>query len=71
MIMKKIFITLVFSILSIVCFSQQPVHVNGYYRSNGTYVQPHYRTAPNSTTSDNYSTYPNYNPYTGQYGTKR
>jgi hypothetical protein len=30
------------------------VYVRGYYRKNGTYVQPHYRTAPNSTTSDNY-----------------
>lgn len=24
------------------------VHVNGYTRDNGTYVQPHYRNAPNS-----------------------
>jgi hypothetical protein len=24
------------------------VHVNGYTRDNGTYVQPHYRSAPNS-----------------------
>lgn len=23
-----------------------PVHVNGYYRKNGTYVQPHTRSAP-------------------------
>lgn len=45
------------------------VHVRGYYRSNGTYVQPHYRTAPNSTIMDNYSTYPNINPYTGKQGT--
>ncbi len=45
------------------------VYVNGYTRSNGTYVQPHYRTAPNYTINDNFSTYPNVNPYTGKVGT--
>ncbi len=24
----------------------KPVHVNGYYRQNGTYVQPHFRSLP-------------------------
>jgi hypothetical protein len=24
----------------------KPVHVNGYYRKNGTYVQPHFRSLP-------------------------
>lgn len=42
--------------------------VGGYYRKNGTYVQPHYRTAPNSTNRDNFSTKPNTNPYTGKKG---
>lgn len=46
------------------------VYVNGYYRSNGTYVNPHYRSAPNNTTLDNYSTRGNYNPYTGVTGTR-
>lgn len=32
------------------------VSVRGYYRSNGTYVAPHYRTSPDSTTSNNFST---------------
>lgn len=45
------------------------VHVNGYYRKDGTYVQPHYRTSPNSTKSDNYSTVGNVNPHTGKAGT--
>jgi len=31
------------------------VHVNGYYKSNGTYVDSYYRTSPNSTVTDNYS----------------
>ena len=46
------------------------VHVNGYFTSRGTYVQPHYRTAPNATMLDNWSTRGNVNPYTGQAGTK-
>ncbi|WP_341904841.1 SH3 domain-containing protein [Fluviicola taffensis] len=41
-------------------FSAQ-VHVKGYYRSNGTYVQPHTRSSPNSTKTDNYSYNNNYN----------
>lgn len=45
-------------------------YVRGYYKSNGTYVQPHYRSSPNSTKSDNFSTRGNVNPYTGRMGTK-
>lgn len=45
------------------------VHVQGYYRADGTYVAPYYRTAPDNTINNNYSTYPNVNPYTGQQGT--
>ena len=26
----------------------KPVYVSGYYRSNGTYVQPHFRSLPGS-----------------------
>lgn len=66
--MKKVFLftVLFFAIAS--TFSQ--VYVSGYYKSNGTYVQPHYRSSPNSTVLDNYSTKGNINPYTGQIGTK-
>ena len=45
-------------------------HVDGYFRSNGTYVEPHYRSTPDSTTLNNWSTKGNVNPYTGQEGTK-
>lgn len=45
------------------------VQVDGYYKSNGTYVEPYVRTAPNSTIRDNFSTSPNLNPYTGKIGT--
>ena len=64
--MKK----LLFSILLFTNVAQADVYVDGYYRSNGTYVQPHYRSSPNSTVYDNYSTQGNVNPYTGAYGTK-
>ena len=45
--------------------------VRGYYRSNGTYVQPHYRSDPDGNFWNNWTTYPNINPYTGSYGTRR
>ena len=44
-------------------------HVNGYYRSNGTYVQPYERSNANGTARDNYSYSGNVNPYTGRIGT--
>jgi hypothetical protein len=47
------------------------VYVRGYVRSNGTYVQPHYRSNPDGIFQNNWSTYPNVNPYTGAIGTKR
>lgn len=45
------------------------VFVPGYLRRDGTYVQPHYRSAPDHTPDNNWSTRGNLNPYTGQYGT--
>lgn len=42
--------------------------VRGYYRSNGTYVAPHYRSYSDGSFSNNWSTRGNYNPYTGQPG---
>ena len=44
--------------------------VGGYFRQDGTYVQPHHRSAPESTPLNNWSTQPNVNPYTGQPGTR-
>ncbi|MGB4257893.1 MAG: hypothetical protein WBL15_09365 [Phycisphaerae bacterium] len=46
------------------------VPVRGYYRNDGTYVQPHMRSNPDGNPFNNYSTYPNVNPYTGVQGTK-
>jgi uncharacterized protein YxeA len=68
--MKRILLILLL-LLSFITYAQtnsNHVYVNGYTRSNGTYVEGHYRTAPNSTVNDNFSTVGNTNPYTGQAG---
>lgn len=44
-------------------------YTQGYYRQNGTYVQPHYSSPPDGNAFNNYSTQGNVNPYTGQAGT--
>jgi hypothetical protein len=46
------------------------VHVRSYYRSDGTFVQSHYRTAPDGNFYNNWSTAGNVNPFTGRPGTK-
>lgn len=49
--MKKIIILLSI-IFTVNTYSQ--VQVKGYYRKNGTYVQPHIRSSPDSTKSNNH-----------------
>lgn len=44
-------------------------YVNGYYRSNGTYVQGYTRSSPDNSYNNNYSVQGNTNPYTGNQGT--
>lgn len=66
--MKKLLFIIAILFTTTLSFAQ--VSVRGYYRSNGTYVQPHQRTAPNYTRNDNYSTVGNVNPYTGKAGTQ-
>ncbi len=46
------------------------VHVNGYYKADGTYVAPHMRSAPDGDFSNNWTTQGNVNPYTGKEGTR-
>ncbi len=43
---------------------------SGYYRSNGTYVQPHMKTNTNTTNHDNFSTQGNYNYFNGTTGSR-
>ena len=66
--MTLVIMMLLLSIFASESLSQ--VFVRGYYRQDGTFVQPHYRTFPNATTLDNWSTKGNVNPYTGKEGTK-
>lgn len=35
--------------------AQADVYVNGYYKDNGTYVKPHYRSNPDGYKYNNYS----------------
>jgi hypothetical protein len=51
-------------------WAQGSVWVNPYTRSDGSYVQGHYRSAPDGNRSNNWSSYPNVNPYTGRQGTR-
>lgn len=48
--------------------AQASDYVQGYTRRDGTYVQPHFKTAPDNNAWNNYSTRGNVNPYTGQRG---
>ena len=68
--MRTLILALAALILSASFAWAQDVYVRGYFRSDGTYVQPHYRSAPNNTVLDNWSTKGNVNPYTGQAGTR-
>lgn len=68
--MKNLLFTIAFLFTTAFMFAQSSVYVSGYMKSNGTYVQPHYRSVPNNTVYDNYSTKGNINPYTGSVGTK-
>ena len=69
---KKFFaVAVVFAVSAIpsVKESQAGEFVHGYFRSNGTYVSPHFRSHADSVFSNNYSSFPNVNPYTGSIGT--
>jgi hypothetical protein len=49
--------------------AEAAVRVNGYFRKNGTYVQPHYRSNPDGNPYNNWSFPGNTNPYTGETAT--
>ena len=46
------------------------VSVKGHARKDGTYVQPHKRSASDGSKINNWSTKGNVNPYTGKRGTR-
>jgi len=51
-------------------FAHADTWVNGYMKSNGTYVPGHYRSSSDSTINNNWSTQGNVNPYTGKIDTR-
>jgi len=59
-----------FVLLSVATTAFSQVRVRGYYRKDGTYVRPHYRSKPDGNFNNNWSTKGNTNPYTGKKGTK-
>ena len=67
--MKKILLSIIilfFTATSVLA----DTYVSGYYRSDGTYVKPHWRSSPDSYKNNNWSTSGNTNPYTGKKGTR-
>lgn len=69
--MKKITFLLVILISLFLLFTTVfagDVWVNPCYRSDGTYIRGHYRSAPDNNPWNNYSTRGNINPYTGKPG---
>src|SRR5574344_590681 len=66
--MKKVLIVF---ILLLTCNSvfAYDTYVSGYYRKNGTYVEPHYKTKSDNYSYNNYSSQGNVNPYTFKSGT--
>lgn len=71
--LKKVLIALAVTVASLTAAGAgiADTWVRGYYKSNGTYVQPHYRSTADGNFSNNWSTYPNVNPYTGRIGTRQ
>jgi len=68
--MKKIIALAGLGLVLVAGFAAADEYVNGYLKSDGTYVQPHYRSSPDSSYNNNWSVTPNTNPYTGQQGTR-
>jgi hypothetical protein len=66
--MKKLILLTIAIFAMYFAFSQSKTWVNGYRKSNGTYVEGHYRSSANSTNHDNWSTKGNINPNTSSKG---
>ena len=70
--LKKSLLAAAVAVVTLIAIGQATadVQVRGYYRSNGTYVRPHYRSTQDSNFYNNWSTKPNINSYTGRMGTR-
>lgn len=67
---KSILFSILILILSFDTKAYADTWVNGYTKSNGTFVQGHYRSSPDNNIYNNWSTKGNVNPYTGKIDTK-
>jgi len=61
---------LILALLSVCTITYADTYVRPHVRSDGTYVEGHYRSSPDSSRLNNYSTEGNYNPYTGKAGSE-
>jgi len=68
--LRKVVLAGIFS-LTVASPALAETFVDGHFRSDGTYVQPHWRSNPDGNFSNNWSTQGNVNPYTGQWGTRQ
>jgi len=66
----RILLTVIMLLLTFSAQSFADTYVNGYTRSNGVYVAPHYRSNRDNSIGNNWSTKGNVNPYTGSRGYK-
>jgi hypothetical protein len=64
---RRVALALAAVLVPALAFAQ--VYVRPYTRSDGTYVQGHYRSAPDGNSYNNYSYPGNVNPYTGRQST--
>lgn len=69
--MKNLFVVVAIALTLISVSAFADTSVKGYYKKNGTYVAPHYRSSPDKSYNNNWSTSPNRNPYTGKQGTRQ
>lgn len=69
--MKKLIAVLGLALIVFASAVSADQSVRGYYRNDGTYVQPHYRSSPDRSYNNNWSVSPNVNPYTGEQGTRQ
>jgi len=66
---KLILLSLILLLFLIPLTSDAIVSVKGYFRKDGTYVAPHFRSDPDGITSNNWSYPGNTNPMTGKTAT--
>ena len=66
--MHKLLVSIFIALASVSAFADD--YVQGYVKSDGTYVPGYFRSSQDNTNTNNYSTQPNVNPYTGTQGNR-